>query len=533
MKRRLITVLLALTLVITAAPATIFAAANPTLDNKDVCYTPQNDYKSGDCILTASKVMIRRASILRGSREWSQITNKTLRTPATVLGLLLHNFTFEADGLKYKIGMGVFSGSDDATRIRQFESLIRQHPEGVVVWGSNSSRFGMHGVLLTDVRDGVPYVMDSAYNVGSYRQGILKWTDSSMKEPSKCTQYWYIKEVGLAKNANAPAAGRPLAAASATNVNTESTLSINQESVPSEIKQGSGFSVTGYINSNYRITRVEVSILNQAGTAVISKTVNPNDWCYDLDDLDRSIKFGTLAAGYYRYRVSASDEKRSVTFVDSTFRVLGRNEVANPTLSVSNASQPTSVDKGKGFTVKGTVSSNTTITNVTVSIIDDSGRVYVSASANPGSKSYNLKKIDARVKFGGLAAGSYRYVITATAGSLTQTLIDKPFNVVNNSKLKISSYNYPRSVKKGRPFTIRGKVTSDKKITKVTVQIVDEAGNEKISCTRSPGSKSYNLKKIDPKIRFGKLPRGTFYYRVIATDQAKTLTLVEKKFVIK
>lgn len=530
MRKRLVTMLLVMILVFTAMPATVMAAANPKLDAKDVCYTPQNDYKSGDCILTASKVMIRRASILRGSKKWSGITNRTLRSPATIFGLLLHNFKFEADGLQYRIGMGMFSGNDDATRIRQFERLIKQHPEGVVVWGNNSSRFGMHGVLLVDVRKGVPYVMDSAYNVGSWNSGILKWSDSSMKNPKQCTQYWYIKEVGIAKGAKAPAAGKPLAATSASSVSAASTLSINDETIPSEIRQGNGYPVEGHINSNYRIKRVEVAILDSSGRAVISKSASPNDWCYDLGDLDRYIKFGTLSPGTYRYRITASDEKRSVTFANAAFRVISRN---TPTLSISGATQPSSINIGNGFNIRGTVRSNTNISSVTITVIDGSGKTKLSASAKPGSRSYNLRRLDAKVKFGKLRTGKYRYVVRAKAGTITKTLINRQFSVVAKSNLRISSYNYPTSIRKGFPFFIWGRVTSDKVITKVSVQVVDGSGKVRLSASESPGSKSYSILRLDPRIRFGKLSKGTYYYKVIATDKVMTKTLVNKKFIVR
>ena len=530
MKKKLVTLLLAAALVFAGMPATVMAAANSKLDAKNVCYTPQNDYMSGDCILTASKVMIRRASILRGSNKWSSITNKTLRSPATIFGLLLHNFKFEADGLQYKIGMKLFTGTDNATRIRQFERLVKQHPEGVVVWGTNSSRFGMHGVLLVDVRDGVPYVMDSAYNVGSWNSGILKWSDSSMKDPKHCTQYWYIKEVGLAKGAKAPAAGMPLAAGSSTGAGTESTLSLNDETVPEELREGDGFPVEGHVNSNYRIKKVTVSIVNSMGQTAISKSAKPDDWCYDLGKLDKYIKFGTLAPGTYKYKIKATDEKKTKTFVNASFTVISKGE---PSLSISGESLPSSLDVGKAFYIRGKVSSNINISNVTISVLDAAGNTVLSASAAPNKKTYKLKKLDAKIKFGSLPAGSYRYVVTATAGSLSKTLIDTTFDVAARSKLKISSYNYPTTIGKGDKFFIRGKVSSDKVITNVTIKVVDGNGKTKMSAKASPGKKSYKLKKLDSRIKFGKLSKGTYRYKVIATDKAKKKTLVNKKFTVR
>ena len=64
MKKRFTTLLIALALLVTVMPAPAFAAQS-SLDDKAVYYTPASDYKSGDCILTATKVMIRRASIMR------------------------------------------------------------------------------------------------------------------------------------------------------------------------------------------------------------------------------------------------------------------------------------------------------------------------------------------------------------------------------------------------------------------------------------------------------------------------------------
>ena len=249
MKKRITVLMITLALIITAMPVPAAAATAP-VDRKSVCYTPAADYRSGDCILSATKVMIRRAMLLRGSTKWSTISNKTIRKKATIFGLLLHRFTFETDGMSYKVRVGFFKGNTNAARIREFERLIKAHPEGVVIWGKDASVFGMHGVLLTDVKKGVPYVMDSWYNLGPRKCGIQVWDDSSMKSPILCTQYWLIKEVGLAKKTKAPDKGSPLAPTSAKSVDTKSTLTIKDQTIPSNITQGSGFGVEGVILSH-------------------------------------------------------------------------------------------------------------------------------------------------------------------------------------------------------------------------------------------------------------------------------------------
>ena len=539
MKRKGITIILMLVMLFSLVTTSSLAASKATqvsIDDVAVCYTPQSDYKSGDCILTATKVMIRRASIMRGSTQWSTISNKTLRSSATIVGLLLHKFTFEADGLAYRVNVGFFKGKTDAARVKEFEALIKEHPEGVVVWGKNASVFGMHGVLLTDVKGGTPYVMDSWYNLGPRQNGIQKWSDSSMKAPSLCTQYWLIKEIGLAKKAAAPANGKPLVAASATNVNPESTLTITDKTIPTEITEGNGFGVEGVIISNYRLSDVTVQIIDSAGTAVISKTVNPGAWCYDLLNLDSSIKFGTLAPGSYTYQISATDEQKSLVLAKADFKVNPKPVSAASALKISSVKAPTTIYQGDGFSISGKITSNYKISQVTVSVVDQSGRPVLSASANPNAKSYNVSKLDARIKFGALSAGTYTYKVAAQDSEQTSTLVSRQFEVVkkpSTSSLKIASYNYPKTLKKGKGFTIKGKIKSNKKISSVKVQVLDSNGKTVLSASAKPKAKSYQVKKLDKKIKFGKLKKGTYTYRVIAKDSVQTLTLVSRAFTVK
>lgn len=419
-RKKLLAILLVLSLLLAVAPAASYASST-ALDNPEIYYTPSSDYQSGDCILSASKMMIRRASIMRGSNAWASITNTTLRTPATILGLLLNSFTFEADGLAYKVGCGFFSGAGNDGRIREFETLIKAHPEGVVVWGEGAASSGTHGVLLVDVRDGVPYAADSSHNTGSQKKGIQKWSDTSMKDPVKVTKYWYIKEVGISKNTTK----------STISQSSVSTLSIKNQSVPGTLKQGKSFSVKGTVNSNYKLTNVTAAVVNSEGVTVIGKSVNPNAKSYKLSKIDKYLKFGKLPPGSYRYVISASDQLISATLVDSPFTVTGKAS-ANPTdstLRVTSVKAPSSIKKGKGFSVKGKVKSNVKITKVSIKVTDEAGNVKLKASAKPKAKSYNLKKLSSKLKFRKLKKGTYYYRVYATDKAKSLTLVDQGFVV--------------------------------------------------------------------------------------------------------
>ena len=193
MKKRIITVLLALALTVPAAAPAVYA--EDLLESKAVYYTEESDYMEGDCVLTATRMMIRRAAIMRNNDGWSDITNASLRPEATVDGLLLYSFSYEADGIKYSISCGSFSGEGRQARIKEFESLLKDHPEGIVVWGIDAASTGTHGVLVVEVENGEVYAMDSSYNMGMFKEGIQKWSDTTMLDPSLVSDYWYISDV--------------------------------------------------------------------------------------------------------------------------------------------------------------------------------------------------------------------------------------------------------------------------------------------------------------------------------------------------
>ena len=198
MKRRTVTVLLTLVLMITLATPAVYAGG--LLESKAVYYTDESDYVDGDCILTATRMMIRRAAIMNNKDGWMQITNESLRPEATTDGLLLYNFSYDSEGVKYTVESGSFKGEGSYARIDEFESLLEEHPEGIVVWGIEAASTGTHGVLVVRAEDGEVYAMDSSYNMGMFREGIQKWEDTTMLDPGLVTDYWYISDITYTGN---------------------------------------------------------------------------------------------------------------------------------------------------------------------------------------------------------------------------------------------------------------------------------------------------------------------------------------------
>lgn len=313
MKKRFTTLLIALALLVTVMPAPAFAAQS-SLDDKAVYYTPASDYKSGDCILTASKIMIRRACIIKGRGDWTKISNESLRSIATIFGLLLNSFKVDVEGLVYKVDCGYFNGNGDAARVKEIEDLLRVHPEGIVVHGDNAAVSGTHGVLVVSVKNGVLYAADSSRNTGLNNKGIQKWEDTTMLNVSRVTKYWYISEI------NASTRTKPSSTFSAAAVPT-STLKIKSVKAPSRVKKGKAFTIKGTVKSNKKIKKVTVQVLDSAGTAVLKASKKPNAKSYSVKKLDSKIKFKKLKRGSYTYQVIATDSVQTLTLVNKPFNV--------------------------------------------------------------------------------------------------------------------------------------------------------------------------------------------------------------------
>ena len=313
MKKRFTTLLIALALLVTVMPAPAFAAQS-SLDDKAVYYTPASDYKSGDCILTASKIMIRRACIIKGRGDWTKISNESLRSIATIFGLLLNSFKVDVEGLVYKVDCGYFNGNGDAARVKEIEDLLRVHPEGIVVHGDNAAVSGTHGVLVVSVKNGVLYAADSSRNTGLNNKGIQKWEDTTMLNVSRVTKYWYISEI------NASTRTKPSSTSSAAAVPT-STLKIKSVKAPSRVKKGKAFTIKGTVKSNKKIKKVTVQVLDSAGTAVLKASKKPNAKSYSVKKLDSKIKFKKLKRGSYTYQVIATDSVQTLPLVNKPFNV--------------------------------------------------------------------------------------------------------------------------------------------------------------------------------------------------------------------
>lgn len=318
---------------------------------------------------------------------------------------------------------------------------------------------------------------------------------------------------------------------------TSSTIKISGQSLPGALKVGGTFSVQGTITSDKALTNVSVGVYDTNGTMKTGKSVLVNTTSYNLKNLDAYIRFDTLAAGTYYYRITATNSAGTVTLVDQKFTVGTTGVTATPTIKISGQSVPDTMKVGDFFSVKGTVTSDKALTSVSVGVYDSQGTLKTGKTVLVNTTSYNLKNLDAYITFNTLSAGTYYYRIKATNSVGTVTLIDQKFTIASNqptvsSEIKISGHSVPGALKSGAFFSVKGTVSSEKALTNVTVGVYDSNGAMKTGKSVAINTKSYNLSNLDAYIQFNSLANGTYYYRITATNSAGTVTLVNQKFTV-
>ena len=100
-----------------------------------------------------------------------------------------------------------------------------------------------------------------------------------------------------------------------------SKATISGQTTPGDMRAGQSFSIRGVIKSSTNLTKVSVGVYDKNGGGVIGKTVTPNAKSYDLRNVDTATKFGTLKAGTYIYKVTATNSAGTATLVSKQFTV--------------------------------------------------------------------------------------------------------------------------------------------------------------------------------------------------------------------
>ena len=301
-------------------------------------------------------------------------------------------------------------------------------------------------------------------------------------------------------------------------------------------------SKTAYVSSKYavRIGYSTTTIANDTGTASESTDMRlgPGAGYQSIGQASAGQAMAvdgrsTDSSGVSWYRCTYSGFK---VYVDSTKMTLA-SALPPVTVTTGGLTYPTSLAKGKSFTLTGTLTATQNITKVETGIVNSSG-AWVSGylvTDAPNSTTYDINKsVDDKIKFGKLEVGSYSYRCNVTTQSGSSTAFDYPFTVSETPAISFSGLTFPTTLTQYKSFTLNGKVNSTQTISSLTLGITDYNGAwlSGYNFTVNPNAKTYDLSKLDNSIKFGNLPTGSYCYKCVATTGTLTQTLFSYTFVV-
>lgn len=259
-----------------------------------------------------------------------------------------------------------------------------------------------------------------------------------------------------------------------------------------------------------------------------------------------NLSLDTLVKRYPGIKVCRFSETVSPNGVNNTAEGEGPGPGPNGAISISNYITPGTQIKGKSFGLRGTIKSDIAISSMTGTIYNSKGKAVYTKTVKPNAKtcyiqnSYTGGNINNALVFNKLGKGSYTYKVTAINASNPKgkVLIDTKFTVIDGN-ITISGQTVPTTIKKGKCFGLRGTVKSDLKISSMTGTIYNSRGKAVYSRTVKPNTttcyiqNSYSGGNINNSLLFNRLTKGTYTYKVTATNSNGTKTLINKKFTVK
>lgn len=208
-----------------------------------------------------------------------------------------------------------------------------------------------------------------------------------------------------------------------------------------------------------------------------------------------------------------------------------------PKITKRNVTYPTTLAKGKMFTISGTLTSDRAMEKVEIGIKDSAGKwmpEYM-VTRKPAGRTFDIEEsADDDIKFGTLNTGAYYYECKVTGKEGWTKVFSYKFIVTKAPEITISNVTYPKSLGQYRSFTIKGKINSTKLMKTIVVGIADKDGDwvKGNSKTVTPNAKSYDLSEVDNYIKFGSLPTGSYYYRCYVTTASGTQTAFNYSFIV-
>ena len=352
----------------------------------------------------------------------------------------------------------------------------------------------------------------------------------------------------------------------------ENTMTLTGNGTPSVLTVGSPFSVKGVIDSGTKITKVTVGCYDATGAMLTGASATPNATTYDVSKLDTDVLFNELEPGVYRYKITATNAGGSTVLQNSAFTVLANGRTvadglyalvpssstgyaihvagdstasgANVELAVKETSEFMAMrvkhvgsgyytleffGSGKLLTVHNAGTANSTNVNQATASGADSQKWQIL----PTGKGYCLvpkhataKALD--IKGGTMAAGTNVQIYTRKLSNAQQFNLEK----MDVSKVTISGHSVPTTITVGGVFSVKGTITANEKLTKVTVGCYDINGKLLTGASATPNAKTYNVANLDYDVEFNVLTPGVYYYRITTVTASGSKRIVNSAFTV-
>ena len=325
---------------------------------------------------------------------------------------------------------------------------------------------------------------------------------------------------------------------------TEDAITIENGSKIPNITVGTSVSISGIVRSaSSNITTITVGVYDSNHKMVTGKNAYPTASVFNVKKLDDFVDFSELPVGTYTYEITVTNGTHTnYTVVNQKFTVSSSSTATDDSIKITNNATIPNIMVGKAVSIRGTVTSaKSNITKITVGVFDANNTLVTGNSASPNAKTYNVANMDAAVKFGNLKAGTYYYkVLVTNAAHKDYEAVNQKFIVsesgssTTTDQIKMTNGVTIPNITAGKSVSIRGTVTSaTSNITKLIVGIYREDGTSVTGRTVVPNTKSYDVSKIDPYVKFGGLSAGTYYYKVLVTNATHTnYAVVNQKFTV-
>lgn len=246
--------------------------------------------------------------------------------------------------------------------------------------------------------------------------------------------------------------------------------------------------------------------------------------------------------GMWQYTSSGSVEgvpagvDMNVCFKDypSICRQYGFNgyEAAGESLYLTGvaAAERKVIKTGESVTVNGYVgSSKGNLSNVTVGIFDETGKMLTGRSGSSQNTSFDLSQLAAGVQTEKLSEGKYYYRIIASNTYETRTLLNQEL-WISDCGAVAENVEIPCDLKEGDVFLPVGQLLSKESMESVNVSVKSLGGSVYCEASSLPDGIEFDLSELSGEFDTSQLTMGSYRYCVEAYTHNGVLTLVSKTF---